>query len=57
MGRRVLIADVSGGRIWGNLSLGWMAGVMVALGDRGMMVEAAQQYEKDRKEWRALVLM
>ena len=32
-----------------------MDGVKVALGNRGMMVEAAPQCEKDRKDWRALV--
>ena len=26
----------------------------VTLGNRGMTVEAARQYAKDRKEWRAL---
>ena len=34
-----------------------MDGVKVALGNRGMMVEAARQCAKDRKEWRALVHM
>ena len=33
-----------------------MDGVKVALGNRGMTVEAARQCAKDRKEWRALVL-
>ena len=37
--------------------LGWIDGVKVALGNRGMMVEAARQCAKDRKEWRALVHM
>ena len=32
-----------------------MNGVKVALGNRGMTVEAACQCAKDRKEWRALV--
>ena len=32
-----------------------MDGVKVALGKRGMKVEAARQCAKDRKEWRALV--
>ena len=30
---------------------------MVAMGNRGMMVEAARQCTKDQKEWRALVHM
>ena len=34
-----------------------MDGVKVALGNRGMTVEAAQQRLKDRKEYRALVHM
>ena len=34
-----------------------MDGVKVALGNRGMTVEAARQCSKDRKEWRALVHM
>ena len=37
--------------------LGWMDGVKVALGNRGITVEAARQCTKDRKEWRALVHM
>ena len=55
MARRVLMAEVSGGRVRGRSSLGWMDGVKVALGSRGMTVEAARQCAKDRKEWRALV--
>ena len=51
MGRSVLMAEVSGGP-----RLGWMDGVKVALGNRGMLVEAALQCAKDRKEWRDLVI-
>ena len=54
MARRELI---TGGRAPGRPRLGWMDGVKVALGNRGMTVEAAQQCAKDRKEWRALVHM
>ena len=43
LARRVLIEDVSGGRVRGRPWLGWMDGVKVALGNRGMMVEAARQ--------------
>ena len=57
MARRVLMAEVSGGRVLGRPRLGWMDGVNVALGNRGMTVEAARQCAKDRKEWRALVHM
>ena len=34
-----------------------MDGVKVALGNRGMTVEAGRQCAKDRKEWRAKVYM
>ena len=43
MARRVLMAKVSGGWVRGRLRLGWIDGVKVALGNRGMMVDAAQQ--------------
>ena len=49
MARKVLMAEESGGRVRGRPRLGWMDGVMVALGNRGMTVEAAQQCAKDRK--------
>ena len=38
MARRVLIAEVTGGRVRGGPRLGWMDGVKVALGNRGMNV-------------------
>ena len=52
---RVLMTEVSGGRVRGRLRLDWMDGVKVALGNRGMTAEAARKCAKDRKEWRALV--
>ena len=42
MARRVLMAEVSGGRVRGRPRLGWMDAVQVALGNRGMTVEAAR---------------
>ena len=57
MARRVLMAEVSGGRVRIRPGLGWMDGVKVAFGNREMTVDAAQQCAKDRKEWRALVHM
>ena len=57
MARTVLMAEVSEGRVRGRPWFGWMGGVKVALGNRGMTVEAARQSAKDRKEWRALVHM
>ena len=52
MARRVLMAEVCGGRLRGRPRLGWMDGVKLALGNRGITVEAARQCAK---EWRALV--
>ena len=46
MDRRVLMAEVSGGRVRGRQRLGWMDGVKVALGNRGMTVEAARHSRK-----------
>ena len=57
MARRVFMAEVSWGRVRGRPRLGWMDGVKVALGNRGMTVYAARQCVKDRKEWRTLVHM
>ena len=57
MAGRVLMADVSGGLVRGRQRLGWMDGVKMALGSRGMTVEAVRQCAKDKKEWRALVHM
>ena len=45
MARRVLMVEVSGGRVRGRPRLGWMDGVKVALGNRGM----ARQSAKDQK--------
>ena len=50
MARRVLMKEVSGGRVRGILRLGWMDDVKVALGNIGMTAEVAQQCVKDRKE-------
>ena len=46
MARRVLMAEVSEGRVGGRPRLGWMDGVRVALGNRGMTVEAARKIGK-----------
>ena len=45
----------SGARVRGRLRLGWMDGVKVALGNKGMTLEAVCQCAKDQKEWRALL--
>ena len=42
MARRVLIAEVSGGRVRERPRLGWTDGGKVALDNRGMVVEAAR---------------
>ena len=49
MARRVLMAEVIARRIRGTPSLGWMDGVKVALGNRGMTVEAERQFSKERE--------
>ena len=49
MARRVLMAEVSGGRVRGRQRLGWMNAVKVALGNRGMTVEAARQCAKGKR--------
>ena len=46
MGRRVLMAELSRGRVRGRASLGCIDGVKVALSNRGMTVEAAQKMRK-----------
>ena len=48
--RRVLMAEVSGGQVRWRPRLSWMDGVKVALGNRGMIVEAAQQWRLERVE-------
>ena len=46
MARNVLMAEVSGGQVRGRPRLSWMDGVKVALGNRGMTLEA-----KSREPW------
>ena len=43
MARRVLMAEVSGGRVRGKPRLGRMDDVKVASGNRGITVEAGRQ--------------
>ena len=55
LSRRVLMAEVSRGRVRSRPRLSWMDGVATedgwcGLGNRGMMEEAAHQCAKDRKE-------
>ena len=47
MARKVLMAEVSGDGCEG----GWMDGVKVALGNRGMRVEAARKTGKRGESW------
>ena len=51
MARRVLMAEVSEGRVQGKPRLGWMDGVKVALGNRVMTVEAARKTGKSGEPW------
>ena len=46
MARRVLMEEVSRGRVRGRPRLGWMDSMKVALGSRGMTVEAADNTQK-----------
>ena len=46
MARRVMMAEVSGGQVRGRPRLGWMDGVKVAMGNRGMTAEASCQCAK-----------
>ena len=46
MARRVLMAEVSIGRVRGRPRFGWLDGVKVAMGNRGMTVEAVPQCAK-----------
>ena len=57
MARKVITAEVSGERVRRRPRLGWMDGVKVALGNRGMTVEAAHHSAEDRQESKALVHM
>ena len=57
MNRKVLMADVGGGRVRSRPRIGWMDVIKVALGSRRMAVEGARQCAKDRMEWRAPVYM
>ena len=50
MARRVLMAEVSGGRIRVGSRLGWMDGVKVALGNRGMP-ENSRKIGKSGASW------
>ena len=49
MARRVMMAEISGGRVRGRPRLGRMDGVKVALGNTGMTVEAAVNVRKAGK--------
>ena len=49
MPRRMLIAEVSGGRVRGRPRLGWMDGVNVALGNRGMTGGCPSMHKRSEK--------
>ena len=57
MAKRVLMAEVSGGRVRDRTRLGWMDGVKVELGNRAVTAGAARQRAKAREEWTSLVHM
>ena len=41
MAKKVLMVEVSGGRVRGRPRIGWIDGVKVAFSNRGMMVKTA----------------
>ena len=45
------MAEVSGGRVGRRPRLGWMDGVKVVLGNRGMTVEAARKTGMSGEPW------
>ena len=49
MARSMLMAEVSGGRVRGRPKLGWMDGVKVALGNRGMTVGLRGMRERSER--------
>ena len=49
--RRVLMAEVSEGRVRGRPRFGWMDGVKVAFANRGMTEEAARKIGKSGEPW------
>ena len=51
LARRVLMVEVSGERVRGRPRLGCIDGVKVALGNRGMTVEAARKIRKSGEPW------
>ena len=51
MARRVLMAEVSVGRVPGRPRLGCMDGVKVALSNKRMTVEAARKIGKSGEPW------
>ena len=55
MAKRMLMTEVSGGRVRGRPRLSWMDGVKVPMGNIGMTAKAARQCAKYQKEWRTLV--
>ena len=45
------MAEVNGGWVRGRPRLGWMDGVKVVLGNRGMTVEAERKIRKSEEHW------
>ena len=51
MARRVLMAEVCAGRVRRRSRLAWLDGLKVALGNRGMTMEAARKIGKSGEPW------
>ena len=50
-----MISDVEGNRCRGRPRLGWMDGVKMALGEKGMSVEQGRLNASDRRGWELIV--
>ena len=51
MARMMLMAIVIEVRLWGRPRLGWIDGVKVALGNRGMTMNAARKIGRSGEPW------
>ena len=55
MAKKVMISDVDGNRCRGRPRLGWVEGVRMILGERGMSVEQGRLNTLDRRKWKFIL--